>query len=172
MKALFASIALFTLGALSSMLVFAADVERQAIVAERGKDVMPFSLQATTHIFTPTDTGGNQRVVAKKVNDAKQVTLVRQHLKEIKTQFEKGDFSGPTHIHGQEMPGLAALQAAQPGQIQIAYRDVKGGADLTYKTANPELVTALHAWFDAQLSDHGTDAMSGHAHHHPMGASQ
>ena len=172
MKALFTSIALFTLGAVSPMLVSAADAERQAIVAERGKDVMPFSLQATTHIFTPTGTGGTQRVVAKKVNDTKQVTLVRQHLKEIKTQFEKGDFSGPTHIHGQEMPGLAALQTAQPGQIQIAYQDIKGGADLTYKTSIPDLVTALHAWFDAQLSDHGADAMSGHAHHHTTSTGQ
>ena len=172
MKALFTSIAMLTLGAASPTMVSAANAERQAIVAERGKDVMPFSIQATTHIFTPTDTGGNQRVVAKKVNDSKQVALVRLHLKEIKTQFEKGDFSGPTHIHGQEMPGLAALQAAQPGQIQIAYRDIKGGADLTYKTSNPDLVTALHTWFDAQLSDHGADAMSGHAHHHTTSTGQ
>jgi hypothetical protein len=172
MKALFTSLALFALGAVSPILVSAADAERQTIMAERGKDVMPFSLKATTHIFTPTDTGGNQRVVTKKANDTKQVALVRQHLKEIKTQFEKGDFSGPTHIHGQEMPGLAALQAARPGQIQIAYRDVKGGAELTYKTTHLELVAALHAWFDAQLSDHGADAMSGHAHHHPTGTGQ
>ena len=27
------------------------------------------------------------------------------------------------------------------------------------------LVAALHQWFDAQLSDHGKDAVQGHAHH-------
>jgi hypothetical protein len=26
-------------------------------------------------------------------------------------------------------------------------------------------VAALHQWFDAQLSDHGADAMAGHMHH-------
>ncbi|MEI6618274.1 MAG: aspartate carbamoyltransferase, partial [Betaproteobacteria bacterium] len=29
-----------------------ADAERQAEVAQRSKDVMPFSLAATTHIFS------------------------------------------------------------------------------------------------------------------------
>jgi hypothetical protein len=28
------------------------------------------------------------------------------------------------------------------------------------------LVGALHKWFDAQLSDHGADAMEGHHHDH------
>ena len=55
------------------------------------------------------------------------------------------------------MPGLAELKAAKPGQIAIAYKDVKGDAELTYKTvdANPVMVRA-------QLSEHGKDAMEGH----------
>lgn len=139
-----------------------ADAQRQAEVAQRGKKVMPFSLNATTHIFTKNAEGGTQRVVVKKANDAAQVRLVRQHLQDIMDQFLKGDFSGPTHIHGQDMPGLAELQAAKPGQIAIGYKDVKGGAELTYKTSGAHLVAALHKWFDAQLSDHGVDAMEGH----------
>jgi hypothetical protein len=59
---------------------------------------------------------------------------------------------------------LAALKEAKPGQMDIAYKDVKGGAELRYKTPDTELVAALHQWFDAQLSDHGKDAMEGHAH--------
>lgn len=145
-----------------------ADAQRQAEVSQRGKDVMPFSLAATTHIFTKNAEGGVQQVVAQKSTDATQVKLVRQHLQEIRDQFLKGDFSGPSHIHGQDMPGLTDLKAAKPGQIAIAYRDVKGGAELTYKTSDATLVAALHQWFDAQLSDHGKDAMEGHAHHGDM----
>lgn len=141
-----------------------ADAQRQAEVAQRGKTVMPFSLKATTHIFTKNAEGGTQRVVARKANDAAQVKLVRQHLQEIKDQFLKGDFSGPTQIHGQGMPGLADLRAASPGQIAIDYKDVKGGAELTYKTSDANLVAVLHKWFDAQLSDHGGDAMKGRMH--------
>lgn len=140
---------------------------RQAEVARRGTDVMPFSLPATQHIFTRTAQGGIQEVVARNGTDTGQVKLVRQHLRDIRAQFLAGDYSGPAHIHGQDMPGLAELRAAPAGKMAIAYQDIEGGARLTYSTTEPTLVAALHKWFDAQLSDHGKDAMAGHDHHHP-----
>ena len=143
----------------------AQDAQRQAEVAKRGADVMPFSLKATTHIFTKTEEGGIQRVVAKSAADTQQIKLVREHLRDIRAQFLKGDFSGPTHIHGTEMPGLAELEAAKPGQIAIDYKDTDAGAELSYRTTDAKLVQALHHWFDAQLSDHGADAMAGHQRH-------
>ena len=161
------SVAVAAVAGLMPVASNAADAQRQAEVAGRGKDVMPFSLKATTHIFTKTHEGGVQRVVAKDVTDAGQTAFVREHLQEIKAQFLKGDFSGPSHIHGGDMPGLAELAAAKPGQIAIAYKEVAGGAELEYKTADHQLVMALHKWFDAQLSDHGSDALEGHQHHHP-----
>lgn len=138
--------------------------QRHAGVSERGKDVMAFSLPATTHIFTRTAEGGIQQVVAKDTADATQVQLIRRHLGEIREQFLRGDFSGPTHIHGPDMPGLAELKSAEAGRIAIAYKDVAGGAELVYSTADTALVAALHRWFDAQLSDHGSDARAGHRH--------
>lgn len=149
--------------------VHAADTQRQAEVAKRGADVMPFSLKDTTHIFIKTQGGGVQRVIAKNFADTQQIALVREHLRAIREQFLKGDFSGPTHIHGSAMPGLSELKAAKPGQIEIRYREVAGGAELTYQSADKKLVAALHNWFDAQLSDHGTDAMAGEQHHHHHG---
>lgn len=148
----------------------AADAQRQAEVAKLGADVMPFNLQATTHVFTKTAEGGTQRVVVKSSADAQQVRLVREHLRDIQTQFLKGDFSGPTHIHGAETPGLADLKSAKPGQISIKYKDVGAGAELTYRTSDRKLVAALHQWFDAQLSDHGEDATAAHMHHHDPAA--
>ncbi|MEO5736705.1 MAG: aspartate carbamoyltransferase [Variovorax sp.] len=144
----------------------AADAKRQGEVARRGADVMPFSLEATTHIFDKTSEGGVQRVVAKNRSDFAQVRLVREHLHDIQRQFRKGDFSGPAHIHGADMPGLAELKAAKPGLITFSYADVEGGAQLTYRTRNDKLVAALHRWFDAQLSDHGAAAMQGGKHRH------
>lgn len=142
-----------------------AGAQREAEVAGRGKDVMPFSLAATTHVFTKTVAGGVQKVVAKKSTNATQVKLVRQHMQELRDQFLNGDFSGPSHIHGQDMPGLSDLKHAKPGQIGILYKEVRSGAELTYNTTDASLVAALHKWFDAQLSDHGKDAMEGHAQH-------
>lgn len=143
-----------------------ATAQRQAEVSRRGRDVMPFSLPATQHVFTRTGQGGVQQVVARDASDAAQVQLVRRHLRDIREQFLRGDFWGPSHIHGQDMPGLAALRAARPGELAIDYRDIEGGAELRYTTAQAPLVSALHQWFDAQLSDHGPDAMAGHEHHH------
>lgn len=145
-----------------------ASGQRQADVAQRGRDVMPFSLAATTHIFTKTTLGGVQQVVVKNANDTEQVRLTRLHLREIRDQFRRGDFSGPTRIHGQDMPGLAELKASKPGHIAITYKDIPAGAELSYTTENAALVSALQRWFDAQLSDHGKDAMSDHAGHDSM----
>ncbi|HEY8708820.1 MAG TPA: aspartate carbamoyltransferase [Burkholderiaceae bacterium] len=165
---------------LAAALPFAAhsaDAARQAEVARLGADVMPFSLAATTHVFTKAADGGTQRVIAKDPADTTQVKLVRQHLRQIEQQFRQRDFSGPAHIHGHTMPGLAQLQAAGAGELAIGYREVEGGAELTYRSASATLVAALHQWFDAQLSDHGADAMAGHMHdmhdmHHAVGQMQ
>lgn len=147
---------------------------RQGDVAQQGATVMPFSLAATTHIFTKTADGGIQQVVAKH-HDAKQVALIRRHLAGIAQQFAAGDFAAPERIHGSDMPGLAALRTAQPGELKIHYRDLPNGGEIVYRSEEPRLVAALHVWFDAQLSDHGQDAMAGHEsgmmHHHSMDAS-
>ncbi|WP_028646011.1 hypothetical protein [Paraburkholderia fungorum] len=159
--------ALIVIAGLSAPLeLLAADAERQAEVAQRGGEVMPFSLKATTHIFTKSDNGGSQRVIAKNPSDSGQIRLIRKHLREIQVQFQRGDFSGPALTHGTDMPGLAQLRAAKPGQISITYKDINGGGELTYRSDDLKLVSSLHAWFDAQLSDHGADAMDGHMHHH------
>lgn len=139
--------------------------QRQAEVATRGAEVMPFDLQATSHLFTRNRNGGLQQVLVKDPRDAVQLRLVRSHLRDIAARFDKGDFSAPTQIHGEDMPGLAQLKQARPGEVSIHYRDLSNGAQIRYATSNPALVQALHQWFQAQLADHGADAMEGHEHH-------
>ncbi len=141
-----------------------ADSSRQEAIRERSADVMPFDMNATTHIFTKTPEGGTQRVVVKSPGDTKQTALIRRHLKSIADRFARGDFDAPTDVHGAQMPGLAALKAAVPGELHVRYRDLKSGAEIQYSAHGPKLVSALHEWFDAQVADHGTDAMAGHDH--------
>jgi hypothetical protein len=135
--------------------------ERQADVAERGAQVMPFDLDATTHTFTKTDVGGVQTVVVDDPTDAIQIELIRQHLREERDNFSSGDFSDPAAIHGHDMDGVAELQAGHR-DITIDYLDHPDGAELTYRTDRPDLVEALHAWFDRQVMDHGPHARAGH----------
>jgi len=148
-------------------LSFADEPNRQEVVRQRSADVMPFDMMATAHIFTKDSTGGVQRVVARRGDDAQQIQMVRAHLKEISEKFRQGDFTSPTHVHGTSMPGLAALKAAPPGDLQSTYREIPAGAEIVYFSRNPSVVTAVHQWFDAQLSDHGADAMAGHDHSMP-----
>ena len=133
---------------------------RQEEVAKKGAKVMPFDLEQTTHVFQKLDDGGLQKVVAKDPSNKKQIALIQTHLKEESGKFRKGDFSDPAKIHGQDMPGLTELKAGAK-QIDIRYTSLPDGAQIRYTTKDPKLVTALHQWFSAQLSDHGD-----HATHH------
>lgn len=134
---------------------------RQEAVAERGRTVMPFDLEETTHRFTPTETGGVQDVLADQPDDAEQVTLIRSHLQQEAKAFGRGDFGDPAQIHGDGMPGLTELQNGYE-RIEVRYREQPDGATLTYTTEEPALVDALHDWFESQLSDHGDHAETGH----------
>lgn len=135
-------------------------------VAERGRHVMPFSLEKTTHVFSKTEQGGLQQVIVKDPKNAKQIQLIREHLTKISTEFKQGDFSNPAKIHGDTMPGLEELRKAKSGDINVAYKELPNGAEIHYSTKDPILINAIHQWFDAQLTDHARHATSlGHAKH-------
>jgi len=133
---------------------------RQEEVATRGAQVMPFDLEQTMHVFQPLADGGLQSVTAKDPANSQQIALIQAHLQEEAAKFRQGDFSDPAKIHGEDMPGLAALKAGAQ-HIGIQYTPLSNGAQIRYTTADPALIMALHQWFAAQLADHGHHA-SGH----------
>jgi hypothetical protein len=89
--------------------------------------------------------------------DAEQVSLIREHLSEEAERFSRGDFHDPAMIHGDDMAGIHALVVGYE-KLVVAFAEVEGGAEIRYSSADPDLVVALHEWFDAQLSDHGDHA--------------
>jgi hypothetical protein len=137
-----------------------AHAARQAEIAARSRQVMPFDLDRTTHRFAKTAAGGLQTVTADDPADAQQVKLIREHLAEETAGFSKGDYGDPASIHGGEMPGLRELEQGHE-RIDIQYADAPAGAQITYTTPDASLVKALHAWFDAQVTDHGQHAEHG-----------
>jgi hypothetical protein len=140
------------------------DSDRQAEVARLGAQVMPFALEKTLHQFTKTATGGIQKVIVRNTDDQDQILLIRGHLQALAQKFNHHDFSGPEAIHGPDMPGLAVMKHATHGQLHISYADDPAGGALFFVSAHPRTIQAIHDWFDAQVSDHGHDAM--HMHHH------
>lgn len=135
----------------------AASPPRQATVEQRGESVMPFDMNRTMHMFTPTTSGGVESVVSND-GDPHQIALIRAHLRKEARAFAHGDFSDPASIHGNDMPGLALLRAGAR-RITVSYVNAANGASIIYKTPDPTLIAAIHHWFAAQVSDHGAHAM-------------
>jgi hypothetical protein len=122
--------------------------------------VMPFEISKTVHVFTMTEFGGIERVVVKDRRYADQVPLIRQHLQAEAERFQHGDYSDPANLHGSDMPGLRELRLGAR-QITVTYSDVPDGGDIRFETADRHLLTAIHRWFGAQLSEHAADAKAG-----------
>jgi hypothetical protein len=129
----------------------------QEHVHQMAHGVMPFDMSKTVHIFKMTELGGIQRVVAKDPEAADQIALIRQHLQHEAESFRRGDYSDPEMLHGSDMPGLKDLQIGA-SHIKVLYASLPAGAEITFETSDLHLLTALHRWFGAQLSEHGADA--------------
>jgi len=142
---------------LSSCTVFAQT--HQEHVHQMAHEVMPFDIAQTVHIFRMTEFGGVQRVIAKDPESADQIALIRQHLEHEAEKFQRGDYSDPAKLHGSEMAGLKELQIGAP-DIRVSYEAIPYGAEIIFETTDLSLLTALHRWFGAQLSEHGADARS------------
>ena len=132
---------------------------RQEHVHQMGHTVMPFDLAKTVHIFKMTESGGVQRVIVKDPDATGQIVLIQQHLRHEAEKFQRGDYSDPAKLHGADMPGLKDLQDGA-SHIKISYTTLPLGAEITFETTDLHLLTALHRWFGAQLSEHGADARS------------
>ena len=124
-----------------------------------GHMVMPFDLDKTTHVFRMTESGGVQKVIVKDATAKDQVAMIQRHLQHEAEAFQRGDYSDPASLHGSIMPGLKDLQAGA-ARIEISYSALPTGAEIILKTTDLHLLTAIHRWFGAQLSEHGADAMS------------
>ncbi|MDP9843761.1 hypothetical protein [Streptosporangium lutulentum] len=163
-QALIAALALIVVAATVYVLISRNEQQalaaRQAEIAARSRTVMPFDLERTTHRFAKSATGGVQTVTSEDPADIEQVALIREHLTEEAAGFGKGDYGDPASIHGTDMPGLRELEQGH-GRVDIRYTELPAGARITYTTSDAPLVTALHAWFDAQVTDHGQHAEHG-----------
>jgi hypothetical protein len=135
-------------------------------VHQRMQQLVPYKLDQVRQTFTKTVHGGVQHVIAKSAGDTRQIKLIQAHLSEIAGQFRKGDFSVTERMHGADMPGLTQLKTAKTDDIRFEYKVLNNGAQIHYSTEYPQFVQALHEWFDAQISEHGSDEIPEHVKHH------
>ena len=129
----------------------------QERVHEMSHSVMPFDMAKTVHIFKMTESGGVERVIVTDKSYADQIKLIQQHLREEAGRFQRGDYADPAKLHGADMPGLRELQLGAR-RVKVSYFNLPEGAEIRFETTDPHLLTAMHRWFGAQLSEHGADA--------------
>jgi hypothetical protein len=126
----------------------------KADVENKSMQVMPFSMDATKHVFSPTTNGGTQTVIVIN-GDVRQIPLVRSHLKKEAAAFARGSFADPVAIHGSDMPGIKILTESK-GRMTVRYEDVTDGAMIVFASNDARVIDSLHRWFAAQVSDHGS----------------
>jgi hypothetical protein len=152
---------LLTTGAVALLIVVASvgarAQTRQEHVHEMAHGVMPFDLAKTVHVFSMTESGGVERVIVRDPADVDQLPLIRQHLQKEAQRFQLGDYSDPALLHGARMAGIDEL-ARGARRIRVSYGELPDGARIVFKASDAHLVTAIHRWFGAQLSEHGADA--------------
>ncbi len=137
---------------------FGASAETtQEHVHHMSHDVMPFEMAKTLHIFKMTETGGVQKVIARDPQATDQIALIRRHLQHEAARFQRGNFGDPAALHGVDMPGLKELEA-RASEIKVEFAELPTGAQLRFTVPDVALLTSLHRWFGAQLSQHGADA--------------
>lgn len=157
-NSLFRAARVFTAAAALALSTLASAQTVQEHVHGHGHEVMPFDLSRTVHVFRMTEDGGVQQVLLRgDAADPAQVRMIQHHLSMEAAAFQKGDFADPAHLHGAAMPGLRELQAGA-AHMQIRYRALPQGAEIRFQARDIKLVTAIHRWFGAQLSEHGADA--------------
>jgi len=119
--------------------------------------VMPFEMSQTLHIFRMTEQGGVLSVVTRDPQASDQVPMIRQHLRHEAGEFQAGRYTDPARLHGADMPGLRELEAGA-ALVTVSYSDLPDGGQISFATQDLRLLTAIHRWFGAQLSEHGADA--------------
>lgn len=135
-------------------------------VQQRTQQLVPYDLDQTQMTFTRSVHGGVQHVIAKSADNIRQIKLIQANLLKMAIDFRKGDFSVTEKIHGAAMPGLAQLKKAEMYDIKYEYKALPNGAQIHYSTEYPQYVQALHEWFDAQMSEHGSLVAPSHSQHH------
>lgn len=122
----------------------------------RGKHVMGFDQQSTTHHFRLYEDGGAIEVSVKDAADSGNLTAIRAHLPHIATLFADGQFDAPMLVHDTtNVPGVADL-ARLKSRLHYDFVETPTGGRVDIVTRDKDALAALHAFLRFQITDHQT----------------
>jgi hypothetical protein len=152
-----------TILALAAAVTFgAAPLARQSATGQahhldaRGKHVMGFDQQKTSHHFLLFEDGGSIVVAVKDPKDATNLQAIRSHLHHISHSFADGRFDDPMVVHDRkDVPGIAEM-ARLKARIKYTYSETPAGGRVDIVTKDKDAIAAVHAFLAYQITDHQT----------------
>jgi hypothetical protein len=121
-------------------------------VQARGKVAMGVDQYASTHHFETLADGGRIELQSNS-DDTTAIAAIRTHLQDIAKAFGSGDFSAPSFVHMQAVPG-AQVMAAKRRVITYSFKPLARGGELRIKTADVEASAAVAQFLAFQRMDH------------------
>lgn len=122
----------------------------------RGKQVMGFDQQKTTHHFLLYEDGGAIDVSVKDKADKVNLDAIRAHLPHIARLFAEGNFEAPMLVHDRkDVPGTKDL-ARLKARVKYAYVETPAGGRVDIVTTDTDTLSAVHAFLKYQIEDHQT----------------
>jgi hypothetical protein len=116
---------------------------------------MGFEQDKTTHHFRLYETGGAIELVANDPADKATLGQVRTHLKEIASEFARGEFDKPFATHGEVPPGVRTMQEHK-NAVTFSYEDTPAGGRVRITTSDAKPTTAVHEFLRYQIREHAT----------------
>lgn len=128
------------------------DSTYQAMQA-RGQRAMGVDQYTSTHRFDTLPDGGRIELRRNSEADTAGIRRIRAHLRDIARAFKAGDFSAPTFVHMQAVPGVQAM-AAKRDVITYVMQELPRGGDVRMTTRDADAVRAIHEFMAFQRGEH------------------
>jgi hypothetical protein len=119
----------------------------------RGKVEMGVDQYTSTHRFDALPDGGRIELRRNSEADTAGIQRVRAHLRDIARAFKAGDFSAPTFVHMQSVPGVQAM-AAKRDVITYLMRELPRGGEVRVTTHDADALRAIHEFMAFQRGEH------------------
>ena len=131
-----------------------SDAEHGAGVDHR-HDSLGMSHEASRHNFRLYANGGAIELRATKEGDDETIQAIRDHLRDVVKQFERGEFGTPQFVHGHSPDGIETM-AKRKNAIDWKYEDLPEGGRIRIRTADTVSLAAVHDFLKFQVIEHRT----------------
>jgi hypothetical protein len=118
----------------------------------RGESAMGVDQYTSAHRFEPLPDGGRIELQRDTIDRA-GVETIRAHMRDIADRFSRGDFTIPGFVHAGDVPGTRVM-ADRKTEITYEARELRGGAEVRIRAADPVAIAAVHEFLAFQRTDH------------------